>query len=375
MNFNVSGKELSTQLSAVSKVINSKNALSILDNFLFEVKGSTLVITGSDQENVVKAELEIQESDCDGAIALPAKRLLDIVKEVNNQALSFSVNDDTKEIDIRFLNGHTNFMGIDAKEYPKPSEMEPDSITFTLPASTIIDGIENTLFAAATDTLRPIMTGVYWDIHNDDITFATTDTHKLVRFIDRNCTPATETSFCMPPKPANILKSILSKDEECVIVTLDSKSATFKFGGFSMSCRFILGPFPPYQRVIPTDNPFEMTIDRATLLTAMRRVSLSASLASCLVKFNIQHDEVLLSAQDLDYSTSAEERVACEYKGSTMTMGFNAKYMIEILSNLKCDSVKVQLSDPSRPGLFMPEEQKENQNVLMLLMPMQVMGY
>ncbi|MCM1290687.1 MAG: DNA polymerase III subunit beta [Prevotella sp.] len=375
MKFNVSGKELQTQLSAVSKVINSKNALSILDNFLLEVKGGVLYITGSDQENVVKAELSVTESDEDGAIAMPAKRLLDVVKEVSNQALSFAINDDTKEIDMTFLNGHFNFMGIDSKEYPRPSMMEPDSTTFILSAKTILSGIDNTLFAAATDTIRPIMTGIYWDIHQEDITFATTDTHKLVRFIDRNCDPATETSFCMPPKPANILKSILSKDEDSVIVTIDSKSATFKFGTYSLSCRFIKGNFPPYNRVIPTDNPFEMIVDRVTLLNAMRRMALFASMASSLVKFNIQHDEVLLASQDLDYSTSAEERVVCSYSGNPMTIGFNATYMIEILSNLKSEKIKIQLSDPSRPGIFCPETQPENQDILMLLMPMQVVNY
>lgn len=373
MKFNVSGKALQTQLSAVSKVINSKNALSILDNFLLEVKGNILYITGSDQENVVKAEVEIMEPDSDGAIAVGARRLLDVMKEVNNQALTFNINDDTKEIDINFHNGHFNFMGINATEYPRPASMEPDSITFTLPASTIINGIENTLFGASTDTIRPIMTGIFWDIHQDNITFATTDTHKLVRYIDSRCEPATETSFCMPPKPANIIKGILNKEEETVIVTLDSKSATFKFGSYTLSCRFIKGVFPPYNRVIPKDNPFCLTVDRVTLLTAMRRMALFASMASSLVKFNIQHEEMLLSSQDIDYSTSAEERVSCEYEGNPMTIGFNANYMIEILSNLKGEKITIQLSDPSRPGIFEPEEQLKDENLLMLLMPMQVM--
>ncbi|MBD5221806.1 MAG: DNA polymerase III subunit beta [Bacteroidales bacterium] len=373
MKFNVSGKALQTQLSAVSKVINSKNALSILDNFLLEVKGNTLYITGSDQENVVKAEVEIMESDADGAIAVGARRLLDVMKEVNNQALTFLINDETKEIDINFHNGHFNFMGISASEYPRPASMEPDSITFTLPAKTILNGIENTLFGASTDTIRPIMTGIFWDIHPNDITFATTDTHKLVRYIDSNCAPATETSFCMPPKPANIIKGIMNKEEEDVIVTLDSKSATFKFSTYTLSCRFIKGTFPPYNRVIPADNPYCLSVDRVTLLNAMRRMALFASMASSLVKFNIQQDELLLSSQDLDYSTSAEERVACQYSGNAMTIGFNATYMIEILSNLKGETVNIELSEPARPGIFQPEKQLENENILMLLMPMQVL--
>lgn len=374
MKFNVSGKDLQTEVTAVSKVINTKNALSILDNFLLEVKGNTLYITGSDQENVIKTSLEIQESECDGAIAISAKRLSDMLKGVSSQALSFVVNDETKEIDIKFHNGHFNFMGTDATEYPRPSEMEPDSITFTIPAETILNGIENTIFAASIETIRPVMTGIFWDIHQEDITFATTDTHKLVRYIDRHCAPATDTSFVMPAKPANIIRAIMPRDEKQVIVTLDSKSATFKFDNYTLSCRFVKGVFPPYNRVIPENNPFEMTIDRASFLNAMRRVGLFASMSSNLVKMNIQHDEVLLSSQDLDYSTSAEERVACEYSGNPMTIGFNANYMIDILSNLKGDNIKIKLSDPTRPGIFEPETPKEDENVLMLLMPMQVLG-
>ena len=375
MKFNVSGKALQTQLLAVSKVINSKNALSILDNFLFEIKEDKLYITGSDQENVVRAELEIMESDSDGSIAVSAKRMLDIMKEVNNQALTFIIDENTMEIDIKFLNGHFNFKGISHEEYPRPAAMEPDSITFPLPVTTVLKGIENTLFGASTETIRPILTGILWDIHNDDITFVTTDTHKLVRYINRECVPATEVKFTMPPKPANILKSILSKEDETAILTLDSKSATFKFGSYTLSCRFIKGVYPNYERVIPADNPFILTVDRVTMLNAMRRVALSASMASNLVRFNIQPDEVLLSSQDLDYGTFADERVACEYSGNTMTIGFNATYMIELLSNLKSETVTINLSDPSRPGIFKPEQQPEKEDILMLLMPMQVIDY
>lgn len=375
MKFNVGSKPLQTQLQAVSRVINSKNALSILDNFLLTVEGDTLTIMGSDQENVMTASLEIMESEMDGSIAIPAKRLLDVLKEVPGQGLTFYVNDDTKEIDIKFLNGHFNFMGVDASDYPRVQAHEDDAVEFTVPAKVIEKGISNTLFAVSSELIRPIMTGICWDVHPSDITFVSSDTHKLVRYINRESTPGIEARFIMPAKPAGILKGLISKEEGDVTVTMDSKSATFSFASYTLSCRFINGNYPNYNNVIPASNPFEMTVDRGTLLSATRRVALFASMASSLVRFNIHPNEVLLSSQDLDYGTSAEERVVCEYEGNTMLIGFNATYMTEVLNNIPGDSILIKFSDPSRPGLFMPLTQDENEDLLMLLMPMQVLDY
>ncbi len=372
MKFNVASKALQQQLSAVSKVINTKNAMSILDNFLLSIKGNTLEITGSDQENTMTAVVEIMEVEGEGTIAVPAKRLLDMLKEVPGQGLTFYINDDTKEIDIRFLNGHFNFMGLNGDEYPQRKNFEDDAQSFTIPASMMQKGIENTLFAVSQETIRPMMTGIYWDITPDAITFVSSDTHKLVRFISTESAPEITGAFIMPAKPAGILRGLLGKDEDNVTITMDSKTAIFNFGTYSLSCRFINGNYPNYNRVIPQDNPFELTIDRVSMLNAMRRVALFASLASGLVKLNIQPNEILLSSQDLDYSTSAEERLECEYQGNSMTIGFNATYMIELLSNLKGDTIIIKLSDPSRPGVLMPMTQEVNENLVMILMPMQV---
>lgn len=372
MRFNVASKLLQTQLQAVNKVVNSKNTLSILDNFLFKIEGDRLYITGSDQDNLVTASLEIIDSDGDGTIAVPAKRLLDMLKEVPGQGLTFYVNDDTKEIDIKFLNGQFNFMGVNADEYPRKKEHDADAITFTVPASMILKGLETTIFAASTDTIRPTMTGILLDIHENDITFVSSDTHKLVRYINSEGQPGVVRRFIMPAKPANILRSLLGKDVADVKITADDKSATFEFEGFSLTCLFIKGNYPEYNRVIPQDRPFALTIDRLSLLNAMRRVALFASMASSLVRFNIQMNELLLSSQDLDYATSAEERLQCDYSGNSMVIGFNAVYMIEILSNMKCDTLVLKLTDPSTSGTFVPEAQQEGEDVLMLLMPMQV---
>lgn len=375
MRFNVASAEFQARLQAVSKVVNSKNALSILDNFLLTLEGNKLTILGSDQENVVTATMEVTDSDSDGRVAVNAKRLIDVVKEIPAQGLTIYVNDDTKEVDVRFMNGHFNFMGVSADEYPRPAEHEADAFTLQIPTDVIVKGIENTLFAVSNETIRPQMTGIYWDLHENDITFVSSDTHKLVRYINRQTAPGRDFSFIMPSKPANILKTILSKDVETVDVTFDSKSATFAFGDYALKCRFINGNYPNYNRVIPAENPFIVTVDRATLLNATRRVTLFASMASSLVRFNVQPNELLLSAQDLDYNTSADERVSCEYSGNTMQIGFNGAYMREVLSNLKGENIQIKLSDPSRSGIFVPDPQLENEELLMLLMPMQLLDY
>lgn len=373
MKFNVSGKALQQQLSAVSKVINSKNTLNILENFLFTIEGDTLTITGSDQENVMTASLEIMEVEGSGSVAVSASMLIDILKEVSNQPLTFYINEENLEIDIKFLNGHFNFKGVNAAEYPAKVVPETDSKTITIPALVVQKGIENTIFAVSTDTIRPVMTGIYWDIHPNDITFVSSDTHKLVKYVNTNCKPGLESAFIMPSKPAAILRSIIGKEESEMEIVIDSKSATFKFSSYTLQCKFIRGNYPNYNRVIPENNPFLLTVDRLSLLTAMRRVSLFASAASSLVKLNIQPNEILLSAQDIDYSTSAEERVACEYVGNTMTIGFNAKFMTEVLNNLKSDTVVVKLADPTMPGVICPTEEPADEKTIVLLMPMQVL--
>ncbi|MDE6446802.1 MAG: DNA polymerase III subunit beta, partial [Muribaculaceae bacterium] len=316
MRFNVSGKALQTQLQAVSKVINSKNALSILDNFLLRVEGDTLYITGGDQENVMTAEVEINDADGEGEIAILAKRLLEVVKEVSNQPLVFDINLDTKEVKLSFTNGQFNFMGIDGSEYPRKKNHEDDAVEFALPANAIVDGLEGTLFAVSNDTIRPIMTGVFVDIEPERLTFVSSDTHKLVKFQINNVAPGLEGNFILPGKAANVLKGLVDKEGDPVKITKDSKSATFNFGTYSLTTRLIKGTNPNYQRVFPKDNPFRLVVGREPLLNAVRRVALFASKASNLIRFSIEATEIQMGGQDLDYSTSAEERVDCDYKGN-----------------------------------------------------------
>lgn len=372
MKFNVHGKTLQQQLAAVSKVVNAKNALSILDNFLLEVREDSLLITGSDQETVMTARMEITNQGLDGKIAINAKRLMEVVKEVANFPLTFEIEETTGVVDLLFPGGHFSFMGVDAAEYPQSFETDDLSVEMTIPAEVIQHGLDYTLFAISTETIRPMMTGVYWDFHEGDITFVGSDTHKLVRYIDTSYQPNTVTSFILPGKPAGILRSLIGKETELVKILKDDRSAIFSFGDFRLGCRFVKGNYPNYNRVIPQDNPNELTVDRQVLLAAMRRVSLFASKASSLVKMSMADNVVTLQAQDLDYSTKADERIGCSYEGKPLSIGFNSVYMLEVLNNLPGDQIIVKLSDPGRPGLFMPFEQKENENVVMLQMPMQV---
>ncbi len=372
MKFNVHGKTLQQQLAAVSKVVNAKNALSILDNFLLDVRDDTLFITGSDQETVMTAKMEITNQGTDGKIAINAKRLMEVVKEVSNFPLTFEIDENSGTVDLVFPGGHFTFMGVNAAEYPQSFDTDDLAVEMSIPAEVILSGLDYTLFAISTETIRPMMTGVFWDFHENDITFVGSDTHKLVRYINSSYHPNRETSFILPGKPAGILRSLISKEIETIKIRKDDKSAIFSFGDFTLGCRFVKGNYPNYNRVIPQDNPNEMTIDRLGLLSAMRRVSLFASKASSLVKMSMGENSVVLQSQDLDYSTKAEERVSCSYEGAPLAIGFNSVYMIEVLNNLPGDSVVVKLSDPGRPGLFMPFEQKDDENVVMLQMPMQV---
>jgi DNA polymerase-3 subunit beta len=369
MKFNIPSKLLLTHLSAVSKVVNSKNAISILDNFLFALDGEKLVVTGSDQETTLTTNVAVSEAEGSGKFAVNVKNLLDLLKELPDQPLTFEINDDNFEINIFYQNGKFNFIGINGDEFPQKEASIEETLSFSIPAEEVIKGISHSIFAVGTEDLRPVMMGILWDIKPDEITFVASDTHKLVRYRDMRVKPGMETNFILPTKPANILSTILVKEEGDVAITLDPKSATFVTGEYTLNCRFVNGKYPNYNSVIPKDNPYKVVIDRVSLLNAIRRVSVFASVGG-LVKIEVRANELYLKAQDVDFSTWAEETVPCEYTGEQMTIGFNDDKIIEILNNIEADTVDVQLSDPSRPGIFVPSAQEEGEDYLALLMPM-----
>ena len=376
MKFNVSSKTLYSYVSAVSKVINSKNALTILNNFLFELSDNTLTITASDLENTLVAHLEVMDAEGEGKFCVDARRMVDLLKEMPDQGISFDINDDNLAVEIVYPSGNYSFIAINGNEYPSNESVDEstDIIEFTCPTEQIIKGIDNTLFAVGNDDLRPQMMGILWDIKPDAITFVATDTRKLVKYRNAMSAPGVEGSCILPIKPATVIKNVFAKEDE-VKVTLEPKSATFESPSYKFNCRFIKGSFPDYNRVIPVKNPYVITVARQSFLNAVRRVGVFVDQGHGLVKFKIEKDQLTMKATDNNFCTSAREVVPCDFTGTEMIIGFSAPYLIEIFNTISTTDILIKLSDPSRPGVFVPSENSENSELLMLLMPMTVSDF
>jgi len=370
MKFTLSSTVLSGRLSNMAKVINSKNSLAILNCFLFEVKDQTLTVVASDSENVMQTTIPLNEADQDGRFCVESHTILDSVKELSEQPLSFEIDMDTLNVTLTYQNGHFNFVAQSADQYPKAQGVGDVCSEITLDAMVLSENINRSIFATAQDELRPVMNGIYFDLTPDSLVIVATDGHKLVK--SRNFTVKSEqpASFILPKKPATLLRSTLTKDTGNVTITFDDRNAKITFGDSLLQCRLIEGRFPNYNSVIPTGNPNKLTVDRATLLSAMRRVLVSASQSSSLVRFHVEQGLLMLKADDADFSRSAEERIVCDYQGTTMDIGFKGTAVVEILNNLGSQDVDVELADPSRPGVIIPTQQEENEEVVMLIMPM-----
>lgn len=373
MKFKVHSKALYSALSSVSKVINAKNAMTILNNFLFDVDEQMVTITAADPESTLTARVEIFDFDGEpGKFCVDARRSVELFKELPEVAVEFSISE-SLGIDIVYPGGHFNFVGINGQEYPNISEVDNslEPVSITCPVSQIVSGIDNTLFAVGTDDLRPQMMGIYFDIKNDGITFVSTDTRKLVRYRNWESAPGVEASFIMPIKAANIIKNVFAKEKE-VKLTIDSKSATIEGEAFTFNFRFIKGNFPDYNRVIPANNTYVLTVDRHSILNAVRRVGVFVDPGHGLVKFQIHPEFVEMKAQDNNFCTAGREEIPCDFTGDNMVIGFSAPYLIEIFNTISTDNIVVKLADPSRPGIFLPETDGDNDELLMLLMPMTV---
>ncbi len=370
MNFTVSSSALSSRLQAISRVINPKAIYPILEDFLFRIEGGKLTVTAADNDTTLETNLEVVESDKDGQIALPAKTLLDALKEIPEQPLKFIVNDSSYEITVKYQNGEYKMVGQNADEYPTPAVLKEDAVSLSIPAQILSDGLARTIFATADDELRPVMNGIFFDINEEGATFVASDGHKLVCNRNSNVKADGKSSFILPKKPASLFRSLISKEAESITIEFDSRIARFSLPEFRMVCRLIDGRYPNYGSVIPQNNPHRLLIDRQSLLTALRRVSVFSPASSGLVKLHIEKDNVDISAQDIDFSTSAKESMACQYEGVAMSIGFKAAFLIDILNNIPSQEITVQLADPSRAGVIVPSEQAEGENLLMLLMPM-----
>lgn len=371
MRFTVSSSALSSKLNMLAKVIGSKNSLPILDCFLFQVANGEMSITASDSDNVIKSTLALTDHDGEGEFCVPNRVILDALKELPEQPLHFDVDAAGEAVGIKIVyqNGLYNFTGQSAEEYPRTQSMNDACTTISLPTEMLINNISRSLFATANDELRPVMNGIYFDLTADALAIVASDGHKLVRSKNFTIKSESPSAFNLPKKPASLLKNILSKDGDDAIIKFDDRSAEIQFTDGVMRCRLIDGRYPNYNSVIP-NNPNEVTVDRRGLQSALRRVLPFASESSQLIRFHIESGRFEVSSEDIDFSTSAKEQLSCEYNGSPISIGFKGSSLMEILSNLTSDNIIIQLADPSRAGIIVPAEQPENEDILMLIMPM-----
>ena len=370
MKFVVSSSNLLNHLQAISRVINSKKTLSILDCFLLELKGNTLSLTAADNESRLQTTIDVSNEGSDGSVAINAKNLLDPLRELPDQPLTFEINDDTLEVNIFYHNGKYNFIGLKSEEYPEPKELSDNVMTFRIGAQDLFNGINRTIFATADDELRPVMNGIFFDLTPESLTFVGSDGHKLVRFIYNAVKSDGRSSFILPKKPANLLKALLPRETGEIEIRFDEDQAYIVMQDYTMLCRFTEGRYPNYNSVIPKNNPNSVTIDRLSLLNALKRVAVFTNPAIGLIKMQFSEDSIVVSAQDINFLTSAEETIPCTYHGNVINIGFKALFLIDILNNIPSADVRLELSDSSRAGVVFPAENEENEDMLALLMPM-----
>ncbi len=374
MKFVVSSSELLGHLQAISRVISSKNTLPILDNFLFNLSGNDLEITASDLESTLITRMKLENTDGDGTIALPARILLETLKEFSVQPLTFDINMTTMAVVISSENGKFNVVGQNGIDFPAlPAIKKEKKFSFLINADIMLAGITRTLFATADDELRPVMGGIFIEASTDKITFVASDAHKLVRYQRTDAQADDNSSFILPKKPASLLRNILPKEEGAVTVEFDDKNAFFNLSNYKVVCRLVEGNYPNYNSVIPKNNPRKITIDRVEFYNTLKRVSVFSNQASNLVKLQMKGNQVMVSAQDIDFSISAYERIKCQYEGDEIEIGFKSVFLLEILANIASQDVMIELADPTRAGLFLPAvTDNESEDLLMLLMPMMI---
>ena len=370
MRFNVSSSALSSRLISLSKVINAKNTMAILDSFLFEVHNGQIVITASDSENTMNTVLPLENCEGEGDFTVSAHTVIDAVKELPEQPLNIEVNMDESKTYISYQNGKYNFPIQGAEEYLRMQGFTGNVTVVNIDSSMVNECITRSLFATASDELRPVMNGVYFDFTPDALAIVASDGHKLVRNMLLSIKSETPSAFILPKKPANLLKNVLGKDGGDMEIKFDERMAEIRYSDGCLSCRLIEGRYPNYGSVIPQNNPNQLTVDRKSLLGGLRRVLPFASESSELIKLHIEDGRLELSAEDIDFATNAVENITCSYIGMPMNIGFKGSSLVDILNNISGDDVVLELADPSRAGLVLPAEQPENQNVLMLLMPM-----
>ena len=370
MKFSVSSSALLSLLATTGKVISNKNTLPILDYFLMELKGDQLKVTTSDLETTLVGQITVDNVESEGMIAAPAKQLLDSLKEFAEIPLTIDCNDQTFEIKLNWKSGSLSIPGASAVSYPALPALAEDKKELTFDVDTLVNGINKTIFATADDELRPVMNGIYINLQPESLTFVGTDAHKLVKY-ESETRNEVSSSFILPKKPANLLKSVLLKEEGAIAVAFDSKNAMFSLKSHTLVCRLIEGSYPNYNAVIPTGNPNKVLVDRIELVNGIKRVAVCSNPTTNLIRMEIADNRINLAAQDIDFSVSANETISCSYDGQPIEIGFKSTFLVEILSNMDTPTVVVELADSTRAGVFKPVyDDKQTSSTLMLLMPM-----
>ncbi len=367
MKFIASSTQLLKHLQQISGVINANTVLPILENFLFEIEKNQLTIVATDLETVMKIKMDIEAKDS-GKVCIPAKILLDSLKNIAEQPLTFNI-DKNFGVEITSDNGKYKVMGENPDNFPKEPPAD-EATTFSMPSSALVTAINKCLFAVSNDDLRPAMTGVFFELSSKGVTSVATDAHRLVRFsrVDVVCPEAA--TFIVPKKPLTLIKNVLPNTDEQIEISYNANHLFVKQGGAQMVCRLIDARFPDYKVVIPTDNPYKLTVNKIDFQNALRRVSVFSNKSTNQVALTITGSELQLAAQDVDFSFEGNERMACQYDGEDLQIAFNAKFLIEMLSAADTAEVVIELSTPTKAGIIKPTEKVENEELLMLVMPL-----
>lgn len=353
----------------VAKAIPTKSALPILENFLFNLKGNLLEITASDSELTMRTSIEVENAEEEGQIAIPAKHLMDLLKELPDQPLSIKTVSDTS-FEFSWASGASTLPYFPAVDYPPFTTTDDSAVVLDFPAQSLVEGISSTIYATADDEIRPTMNGIFFDIDTESTTMVASDAHKLVCYTTKDVKASEKASFILHKKPAAILRSIIGKNTESVEVSFDSRNAVFKFDNTLVICRLVVGKYPRYRDVIPQNNTNVMKIDRMQLLNSVRRVSVCANKGSNHIKFNLTANSLEITAQDLGFSLAAYEKVPCEYEGDDLSIGFKSTFLVEILSNIDCNEIVLKFADGTRPAVIVPsEEEEESEKICGILMP------
>lgn len=367
MKFIVSSSQLLKQLQHIAGVINANTVLPILEDFLFEVEKNKLNVVATDLETVMRIQLDIEAKDT-GKVCIPAKILIDSLKNIADQPLTFNI-DKNFAVEITSDNGKYKVMGENPDNFPKEPAAD-DTTSFTMTASALVTAINKTLFAVSNDDLRPAMTGVFFELNKSYVQFVATDAHRLVRYKRTDASAPKADSFIVPRKPLNLLKAALPDNEDEITISYNSNHLFVKHGTTQMSCRLIDARFPDYKVVIPSDNPYKMIVTKTDFQSALRRVNVFSNKSTNQVVLNISGSELQLAAQDVDFSFEGNERMKCQYDGEDLAIAFNARFLIEMLNAADSDEVRLELSTPTKAGIIKPTEADDNEELLMLVMPL-----